>query len=71
MDDAGCTASLSKSQPMAVAAKNSPFYKSCIELVRKVNQKNVLKTLAKLQKPEIVKDKKKESSEDSKDLGKK
>ncbi len=53
-DDQTCTTSLSSKKPAMVVAKNSTFSKSIIEVVRKINQKNVLKVLAKLNKPTEV-----------------
>ncbi|MBF0311840.1 MAG: Flp pilus assembly complex ATPase component TadA [Oligoflexia bacterium] len=50
-DDATCTASLSKSQA-AVATQNTTVYaRSVVDCVRKLVQKNVLKTLEKLSRP--------------------
>lgn len=51
-DDTNCTAALTRSTPVMVAAKGSPFGNGVTECVRKLIQKNVLKTLEKLQKPE-------------------
>jgi len=51
-DDQTCVQALNSSKPIMVAAKNSAFAKGMTECVRKLIQKNVLKTLAKLKKPE-------------------
>jgi len=51
-DDNSCIASLSRSTPVLVSAKNSPFGMGVIDLARKLVQKNVLKTLEKLSKPQ-------------------
>lgn len=51
-DDASCIASLSRSTPVLVGAKGSPFGSGVTDCVRKLIQKNVLKTLEKLTKPQ-------------------
>ena len=51
-DDATCTAALSRSTPVMVAAKGSPFGSGITDCVRKLIQKNVLRTLEKLTKPQ-------------------
>jgi len=51
-DEASCIAALSRSMPVIVGAKNSPFAVGVTDCVRKLIQKNVLKTLEKLAKPE-------------------
>ena len=51
-DDASCIAALSRSTPVVVAAKNSPFGTGVTDCARKLIQKNVLKTLEKLTKPQ-------------------
>lgn len=51
-DDASCIAALSRSTPVLVAAKGSPFGSGITDCVRKLIQKNVLKTLEKLTKPQ-------------------
>jgi pilus assembly protein CpaF len=51
-DDATCIAALSRSTPVLVAAKGSPFGSGVTDCVRKLIQKNVLKTLEKLTKPQ-------------------
>lgn len=60
-DDQGCTRALSSSQPLFVLAKGSPMSAGITDFVRKLKQKNVLASLAKLKKPEGV-EKKSESS---------
>lgn len=51
-DDASCIAALSRSTPVLVGAKNSPFGNGVTDCARKLIQKNVLKTLEKLSKPQ-------------------
>jgi len=51
-DEANCIAALSRSTPVIVGTKNSPFAIGVVDCVRKLIQKNVLKTLEKLAKPE-------------------
>lgn len=51
-DDQNCTAALTRSTPVMVAAKNAPFAAGIIDLTRKIIQKNVLPSLAKLTKPQ-------------------
>lgn len=50
-DEQSCVAALSKNQPVMVMAKTSNFAKGVVDCVRKVIQKNVLKSLAALNKP--------------------
>jgi len=50
-DDASCIAALSRSTPVIVGAKGSPFGAGVTDCVRKLIQKNVLRTLEKLTKP--------------------
>lgn len=52
-DDANCTAALQRSIPALVAGKG-PFSTGVTECVRKLIQKNVLKTLEKIAKPQNV-----------------
>ena len=59
-DDQSCIRALSSSAPIFTFAKNSPFVQGINEFVRKLKQKNVLASLAKLKKPEAPK--KKETS---------
>ena len=52
-DDANCVAALSRSVPAIVAGKG-PFSSGVTDCVRKLIQKNVLKTLEKIAKPQDV-----------------
>ncbi len=49
-DDQTCVQALNAKKPIVTVAKNSPFAKGVFETVRKVVQKNVLQSLAKLTK---------------------
>lgn len=51
-DDQTCIRALSTSAPVLTFAKNSPFAQGVVEIVRKLKQKNVLKSLEKLKKPD-------------------
>lgn len=51
-DDQNCTAALTRSTPVMLAAKNAPFAAGVTDLARKIIQKNVLPSLAKLNKPQ-------------------
>lgn len=51
-DDANCIAALSRSTPVIVGAKNAPFSAGVTDCARKLIQKNVLKTLERLTKPQ-------------------
>jgi pilus assembly protein CpaF len=51
-DDANCIASLSRSTPVVVSTKNAPFAAGITDCARKLIQKNVLKTLERLTKPQ-------------------
>ena len=51
-DDASCIAALSRSTPVIVGAKGSPFGSGVTDCARKLIQKNVLRTLEKLSKPQ-------------------
>lgn len=51
-DDANCIAALSRSTPVIVGAKNAPFSTGVTDCARKLIQKNVLKTLERLTKPQ-------------------
>ncbi len=57
-DDQACVVALNRKLPVMVAAKSSAFAKGMIEFVRKIDQKNVLKTLSKLNKPKDLGQKK-------------
>lgn len=50
-DEQTCVAALSKNQPIMVMAKSSNFAKGVTDCARKIIQKNVLKSLAALNKP--------------------
>lgn len=50
-DDQACVTALSKSRPIMEMAKNSAYGKGILDLVRNMVQKNVLKVLARLNKP--------------------
>lgn len=50
-DDQSCVTALSKGQPLVKILKNSAYAKGISECSRKLVQKNVLKTLEKLNKP--------------------
>ncbi len=69
-DDQACTIALNKSQPAMIIAKNSSFAKGVVECVRKINSKNVLKVLAKLNKPDPSKIKDVKGGDKSKGPGK-
>ena len=60
-DDQSCIRSLSTSAPVMTFAKNSPFAQGVTDVVRKLKQKNVLKSLEKLKKPEGAQVKKADS----------
>jgi len=62
-DDQSCVTALNQKKPIMVIAKNSTFAKGITECVRKLIQKNVLKTLARLNKPTDVKKKASASSD--------
>lgn len=53
-DEQTCVLALNKSQPIMTVAKSSQFAKGMVECVRTIVQKNVLKTLAKLNKPQEI-----------------
>lgn len=53
-DDQSCVVALNQKKPVMVVAKTSPFAQGVIECARKIVQKNVLKTLSKLNKPQDV-----------------
>ncbi|MCT4642615.1 MAG: ATPase, T2SS/T4P/T4SS family [Bacteriovoracaceae bacterium] len=58
-DDQGCIRALSSSAPIFALSKGSAFSQGVVSLVRTLKQKNVLKALEKLKKPENVQAKKK------------
>ncbi len=51
-DDQGCTRALSSAAPLMVLSKNSPLSQGVLDSVRKIKQKNILASLARLKKPE-------------------
>ena len=51
-DEQNCAQALNVKKPVCVAFKNSPFAKGMTEFVRKLAQKNVLKALEKIAKPQ-------------------
>lgn len=53
-DDQICVTALNQKKPIMVIGKNSSFARGITECVRKLIQKNVLKTLARLNKPKDV-----------------
>lgn len=60
-DDQNCILALNQKKPVMLVAKGSPFARGVIDTVRRLNEKNVLKTLEKLTKPSDVGAKKEES----------
>ena len=50
-DVASCDGSLAKSTPLCIAAANTPISRAYHDIVRKVQQVNLLENLAKLKKP--------------------
>ncbi|MCY4643005.1 MAG: ATPase, T2SS/T4P/T4SS family [Bacteriovoracales bacterium] len=54
-DEASCVGALNKKKPAMLVAKNSPFSKALVDLSRKLIQKNVFKSLARLNRPEVKK----------------
>ena len=50
-DVATCDGSLAKSTPLCIAAPNTPISRAYHDIVRKIQQTNLLETLAKLKKP--------------------
>ena len=57
-DDQACVGALSKRRPVVLIAKNSAFSKGMIDFSRKLIQRNVFKTLSRLNRPEVKKVKK-------------
>lgn len=53
-DDQSCVMALNQKKPVMVIAKKSNFAKGITECARKIIQKNILKSLAKLNKPTDV-----------------
>lgn len=58
-DEQACSISLSKASPVMVIQRNAAYAKGVLDCVRKLTQKNVLKTLEKIVKPQEVKKNKK------------
>lgn len=50
-DDQNCTLALNQKKPVMLVARSGPFAKGVIDIVRKLNEKNVLKALENLSKP--------------------
>lgn len=50
-DDQTCTMALNQKKPAVLSARTSPFSKGIIDTVRKLNEKNILRSLEKLNKP--------------------
>lgn len=50
-DDQNCTLSLNQKKPVMLIARGGPFAKGVIDTVRRLNEKNILRTLEKLAKP--------------------
>ncbi len=61
-DDQSCMRALSSSSPVMAIAKSSPFSQGVTGVVRTLKQKNILKVLEKLKKPENIQIKKTTSS---------
>lgn len=59
-DDQNCILALNQKKPVLLVAKSSPFAKGVVDTVRRLNEKNVLKTLEKLAKPSDIGAKKEE-----------
>lgn len=53
-DEQTCVMALNRRMPAVLVAKSSPFTKGVVDVVRKVVQKSVLKTLASLNRPAPV-----------------
>jgi pilus assembly protein CpaF len=62
-DDQNCVLALNQKKPVMLIAKNGPFAKGIIDTFRKIQEKNVLKTLEALNKPKEVPAKKEEKVE--------
>lgn len=50
-DDQNCILALNQKKPVMLVARSGPFAKGIIDTVRRLNEKNVLKTLERLSKP--------------------
>ncbi len=53
-DDQNCTLALNQKKPVMLVARGSAFAKGVIDTVRRLNEKSILKTLEKLNKPSDV-----------------
>ncbi len=53
-DEQTCVMALNRKMPAVLVAKSSPFTKGIVDVVRKVVQKSILKTLASLNRPAPV-----------------
>lgn len=62
-DDQNCVLALNQKKPVMLVARNSTFAKGVVEIVRRLNEKNILKTLEKLNKPSEVGIKKDENKD--------
>lgn len=63
-DDQNCVLALNQKKPVMLVARNSAFAKGIIDTVRRLNEKNVLKTLERLAKPTDLSASKKEEPKD-------
>ena len=57
-DDQTCVGALNKKKPATLIAKNSVFSRGVVDFSRKLIQRNVFKTLSRLNRPEVKKVKK-------------
>ena len=64
-DDQNCILALNQKKPVMLVARNGAFAKGIIDTVRRLNEKNVLKTLEKLTKPTEAGVKKEEAKDAS------
>lgn len=53
-DDQNCVLALNQKKPVMLIARNSSFAKGIVDTIRRLNEKNVLKTLERLAKPTDV-----------------
>ncbi len=63
-DDQSCVLALNNKKPVMLAAKNSTFAKGIVDTFRKLNEKQILSALEKLNKPADVGAKKPEENKD-------
>lgn len=59
-DDQNCTLALNQKKPVMLVARNSAFAKGIVDTVRRLNEKSILVTLEKLNKPKDAGQKKSE-----------